>query len=105
MVFPANSSSHVLILMQMARLLCYYTGVPAPSIQWYHNGTTIGSARPGDGRNFTINDVYLFDSTQQGTYTCGATNSLGSAETSYSVLLGKLVHNFLSYKEASHIEF
>ena len=67
-VTPANSSSQVLILMQMARLLCYYTGVPALSLQWYHNGINIGPTRPDNGRNFTINDVYMSDSTRQGTF-------------------------------------
>ena len=87
-VTPDNSSTHVLILRQMIRLLCYYTGVPAPSLQWYHNGINIGSSRPGDGRNFTIYDVYMYDGTQRGTYTCRVTNSFGYAEASYSVRLG-----------------
>ena len=90
MVSRANSSSHVLILNQMMRFLCYYTGIPSPTIQWQHNGTDIGLARPGDGRNFTIQDVYMYDSTQQGTYTCRVTNSLGVAEASYSVRLGNI---------------
>ena len=32
----------------------------------------------------------MYDSTQQGTYTCRVTNSLGVAEASYSVRLGNI---------------
>ena len=101
-VTPANSSTHVLILRQSIRLLCYYTGVPAPSLQWYLNGTNIGRSRPGDGRNFTMNDVYMYDGAQQGTYTCRVTNSLGYDEASYSVRLGICLSAILNFLEVEH---
>ena len=76
------------------RLRCNYVGVPAPSIQWFHNGVLLRNGVDGvsinTGDNISSILIVAADHSDGGTYTCTANNSLGTDQESYSVvILGK----------------
>ena len=90
-VTPTFSSSHGTIAIgQLFFLRCNYSGVPEPTVQWFHNnsllttgnGTIIDS---GQGLGSTLLMIAEFECIHKGTYTCQANNSLGSDEASYTV--------------------
>ena len=80
-VTPANSSTHFIALGKKLRLQCGYAGVPAPTVQWFHDSILLTSGSDGviiiDGNiGYTFNSFYHAD---EGTYTCRVNTSLGSA--------------------------
>ena len=92
-----NSSSPRLRIMlgEELHLECNYTGVPAPNIQWSHDGVLLkngvdnASIFINTGVNFSRIVIVEVDHSDGGTYTCRANNSLGTDQESYSVILGK----------------
>jgi hypothetical protein len=66
-------------------LTCSVQGDPEPQITWSKNGKAISSSEIMDLKykngvaTLTINEVFPED---EGVYTCTATNSIGSTETS-----------------------
>jgi hypothetical protein len=68
-----------------------YSGVPAPIVQWFHNNVLLVDGVNGTIINVNHNvtsilkdEVYV---TSGGTYTCRASNSVGTDQKSYSIVL------------------
>ena len=79
-------SSQMATVSGNATIICQPEAAPAPDITWFHNGRALGLTRGVQGRvmmldngNLLITQVQLSD---QGEYTCTATNSRGSASSS-----------------------
>ena len=75
-------------------LQCNYVGVPAPSIEWFHNGVLLRNGVDGvsinTGDNISSILIVAVQHSDGGTYTCRANNNLGTDQLSYSVMiLGK----------------
>ena len=95
-VTPANSSTHFIALGKELRLQCGYAGVPAPTVQWFHDSILLKSGSDGviiiDGNigdnKYTFIKVNSFYHADEGTYTCRANTSLGSEEAIYTVQIG-----------------
>ena len=95
-ITPTNISTHTVILGQEFRLHCGYAGVPAPTVQWFLNSTELTSDSEFggsivDGGNFTSVEIDSLSLGNEGTYTCRATNSLGSDVANYTVKLSMLL--------------
>ena len=86
-----NSSSPRIVLREELRLQCNYAGVPAPSIQWFHNGVLLRNGVDGVSINTGDNSssilIAVADHSDGGTCTCRANNSLGTNQESYSVVI------------------
>ena len=71
------------------RLQCSYVGVPSPSVQWFHDDTSLGDGVNGvcidTGINITSILIHSVERTSGGNYTCRANNTLGTDQVSYSV--------------------
>lgn len=84
------------MLDQELHLHCGYAGVPIPIIQWFLNSTELTSTSEEFGGtitvggNFTSVEINSFSRVDEGTYTCRATNSFGSAVASYTVKISML---------------
>ena len=105
-VIPANISSNQISRLAELRLICGYVGAPAPDLQWIHNdsialnstspGVSIIGGQPGDTTSSVVIAAVNRDS--GGTYTCRASNSLGTAEVVYTVnILSKCMAFNLHY--------
>ena len=74
-------------------LMCSFEGVPLPSLEWSHNGLLISSSNDSITITSTIGLFYGTSTLQRvnvfpdtiGTFTCVATNNLGSANRSIDV--------------------
>ena len=79
------------MLGEELRLQFNYVGVPAPSIQWFHNGVLLRNGVDGvsvnTDDNFSGILIHAVEPTDGGTYTCRANNSLGTDQESYSVAI------------------
>ena len=100
-VIASNSSSYEILSGERLHLQCGYVGVPTPSLQWHHNGTVLGngsnSVRIINDSSFTSIMVDAVKLNSGGTYTCRATNVLGSGSYDYTVMVAvhgssELVH-------------
>ena len=85
-----NSSSLRIVAGEELRLQCNYAGVPAPSIQWFHNGVLLRNGVDGvsvnTDDNFSGVLIDAVDHSDGGTYTCRA-NSIGINQELYSVAI------------------
>jgi hypothetical protein len=90
-IMASNSSSHNIILGEIMYLQCSYTGVPAPIVQWFHNDVLLMDGVNGTIINVNHNTTSIVkdevDRTSGGTYTCRASNSVGTDQKSYSIIL------------------
>ena len=74
-------------------LQCYssYNGVPAPVVQWFHNNILLMDGVNGITINMNHNTTSILkdevERTSGGTYTCRASNSIGTDQKSYSIIL------------------
>nr|XP_044996641.1 neural cell adhesion molecule L1 isoform X3 [Jaculus jaculus] len=86
LLFPANSSSHLVALQGRTLILeCIAEGFPTPTIKWLHPSDPM----PGDrvtyqNHNKTLQLLNVGEE-DDGEYTCLAENSLGSARHAYYV--------------------
>ena len=100
-ITPANSTTivHDVPLGSELRLSCGYVGVPSADLVWIQNstmslmagsgGVTILGGAPGDTTFTIVISSVVPDS--KGTYTCNATNTVGSDAATYTVrILSKL---------------
>jgi hypothetical protein len=111
-IAPFNSSTTYVYPGQELRLQCGYIGVPAPTIQWYHNNSLLingsggvsitGGGGTSDDRSSAV--IARVDQTSGGVYTCQANNSLGLSEVNYTVnILGKVFTNTALRKLMQHV--
>ena len=91
-ITPVNSSMNYVYTGQKLHLQCAYIGVPAPTIQWFHNssllsngsgGISITGGEAGDDSSSIM--IARVDGMSGGTYTCQANNTLGLSEINYTV--------------------
>jgi len=69
---------------QRAQFRCFATGIPQPSIQWFHMGREVGMRS-----TLVVNQV---DEGDQGNYTCRGTNRAGVVmATANLTMYGKLL--------------
>ena len=73
-------------------LQCGYVGVPAPTIQWFHNNSLLMNGSGGisitggaTGDDYSSIVIAWVDQTSGGVYMCRANNALGSSEVNYTV--------------------
>ena len=100
-IIPINASRSYILLGQELHLQCDYTspGVPASTVQWFHNSTLLMNESGGisitggaEGDNYTTIVIDRVDETSGGIYTCRANNVLGSTEVNYTVhILSKIL--------------
>lgn len=76
---------------QLVQLQCTVTGDPFPVVTWYHDGTAvIPNANIGLNTNSTVLTFNPVMKTNEGVYTCAATNALGSDNTTITLtVIGK----------------
>ena len=70
-------------------LSCVFTGVPLPTVTWYHNGSPHQHGRDGVTITTTNNSseltVVRSGGQREGVYTCTATNTLGTSSLEFTV--------------------
>ena len=74
-------------------LMCSFAGVPLPSLEWKHNGIPLSSCNDSvtitttSGLSYGTSTLQWVNASQDtvGTFTCAATNNLGSANRSINV--------------------
>ena len=74
-------------------LMCSFVGVPLPSLEWMHNGIPLSSSTDSvtitttSGLSYGTSTLQWVNSSRDtvGTFTCAATNNLGSANRSIKV--------------------
>ena len=90
-IIASNSSTHDIILGEMLYLQCSYDGVPAPIVQWLHNNVLLMDGVNGTTINLNHNMTSILkdevEHTSGGTYTCRASNSVGTDQKSYSITI------------------
>ncbi|XP_067166127.1 roundabout homolog 4 [Apteryx mantelli] len=86
---------------QPAMLRCRADGVPAPAVTWYRDGQPVGTSRDDSGSSRTLLPggslvfLRLERGTDEGVYTCVATNRLGTATSrNATVSVAALRENF-----------
>ena len=92
-IAPINTSlNNIVYTGQELHLQCGYVGVPAPTIQWFHNnslltsgsgGVSITGGEAGDNSSSIV--VARVDQSSGGIYTCLANNPLGSSMVNYTI--------------------
>ena len=93
-ITAVNDSSHRIALATELRLACGYVGVPFPELQWVHNGSIVlasgvGVAISGDQEGDSTFSLVIDEVGRDsgGTYSCRASNSLGTDQFDYTVLI------------------
>uniref|UniRef100_A0A8B9QJU2 Ig-like domain-containing protein n=1 Tax=Apteryx owenii TaxID=8824 RepID=A0A8B9QJU2_APTOW len=84
-VFPIHPSDLAARGDQPATLRCRADGVPTPTVTWYRDGQPVGTSRDDAGSprmllpGGSLVFLRLKQGTDEGIYTCVATNRLGTA--------------------------
>lgn len=87
-VAASNFCYREILQGERLHLQCDYDGVPSPSLQWLHNGIPLmdfGSVMIVHEADVSILVVNTVTQSGGGTYTCFATNELGSDSYNYTV--------------------